>query len=277
MQVIAENIETFILLNGISVRSEIQLEEGLLLQPADTSHIDFDSAISACFQPDDIAVVLAFIPRISSQFRISTSSPRATAAKAWNSSWDALLLSAIFHTEIGFNIQSSNSAMDISSNSRLSAIHRHMSGFNDALPYTVTDSDTDWISRHFSSARTLLEDDRFQTAVQCLSTYHWHPNPRIKLAMIWAGIEGIFGASSEIRFRISLYMARFLHPDNEFERKEVYQKVKKLYDVRSKAVHGANLKGDLHVASTDSAKLLNALITKCIEKRSLPLEEDLVP
>ncbi|NDV51356.1 HEPN domain-containing protein [Salipiger sp. PrR003] len=277
MQVIAENSETFILLNGISVRSEIQLEEGLLLQPADTSHIDFNTAISACAQPDDIAVVLAFIPRISSQFHISAPSPRVTAAKAWNSSWDALLLSAIFHTEIGFNIQSSNSAMDISSRSSLRAIHRYMSGFNESVPYTLTDSDTAWISRHFSSARTLLEDDRFQTAVQCLSTYHWHPNPRIKLAMIWAGIEGIFEVSSEIRFRISLYMARFLHPDNELERKETYHKVKKLYDVRSKAVHGAKLKGDLQVASTDSANLLNALITKCIETRSLPLEADLVP
>lgn len=277
MQMIAENSETFILLNGISVRSDIQLEEGLLLQPADTSHIDFNSAISACAQPDDIAVVLAFIPRISSQFRINASSPRAAAAKAWNSSWDALLLSAIFHAEVGFNIQSSNSAMDISSSSSLRAIHHHMSGFSESLPYTLSDSDTDWISMHFSSARTLLKDDRFQTAVQCLSTYHWHPNPRIKLAMIWAGIEGIFGASSEIRFRISLYMARFLYPENEFDMKETYQKVKELYNVRSKAVHGAKLKGDLQVASTDSATLLNALITKCIETRSLPLEEDLVP
>lgn len=277
MRVVGGDNETFILLNGISVRSEIQLEDGLLLQPADTSHIDFNGAISVCAQPDDIAVVLAFIPRISSQFRIIAPSPQSVALKAWNSSWDALLLSAIFHTEIGFNIQSSHSAADISSSSSLRAIHRHMSGFNDSRPYTISDSDIDWISRHFSSALTLLEDDRFQTAVQCLSAYHWHPNPRIKLAMIWAGIEGIFDATSEIRFRISLYIARFLYPDDEFERKKTYQRVKELYNVRSKAVHGAKLKGDLQVASTDSANLLNALIVKCIETRSLPLEEDLVP
>ena len=277
MQVFAENTETFILLNGINVRSDIQLAEGVLLQPADTSHLDFNCAISACSQPDDIAVVLAFLPRIRSQFRISAASPQAASAKAWNSSWDALLLSAIFHTEIGFNIQSSNSATDISSSSNLRAIHRHMSGFNDSLPYTLSDSDTDWISKHFASARILLENDSFQTAVQCLSTYHWHPNPRIKLAMIWAGIEGIFGASSEIRFKISLYMARFLYPDSEYERKEIFRKVKELYNVRSKAVHGARLKGDLGIASTDSANLLNSLIVKCIETRSLPLEADLAP
>lgn len=277
MQVFAENTETFILLNGISVHSDIQLAEGVLLQPADTSHLDFNGAISACSQPDDIAVVLAFIPRIRSQFRISADSPQAVSAKAWNSSWDALLLSAIFHSEIGFNIQSSNSATDISPSSNLRAIHHHMSGFNNSLPYTLSDSDADWISKHFSSARTLLENDSFQTAVQCLSTYHWHPNPRIKLAMIWAGIEGIFGASSEIRFKISLYIARFLHPDSEYERKETFRKVKELYNIRSKAVHGARLKGDLKGASTDSANLLNYLIIRCIETRSLPLEADLAP
>ena len=277
MQMIAEKSETFILLNGISVRANIELDEGLFIQPADTSHIDFNSAVSACAQPDDIAVVLAFIPRISSQFHIIAPSPQVAATKAWNSSWDAFLLSAIFHTQIGFNIQSSNSAREISSSSRLRAIHRNMSGFNDTPPYSLSASDTDWISKHFSSARKLLGDDRFQTAVQCLSTYHWHPNPRIKLAMIWAGIEGIFGASSEIRFRISLCMARFLYPDDEFERKETYRKVKDLYNVRSKAVHGFKLNGDLLAASTNSANLLNALIIKCIETRSLPLEEDLLP
>lgn len=277
MQISAEADETFIFLNGIVARSDIQLAEGVLLQPADTSHLDFDCALSTCSQPDDIAVVMAFIPRISSQFRISAGSPTEASIMAWNSSWDAALLSAIFNTEIGFNIQSNHSASDLSSSSKLRAIHRHMSGFNDAAPYTLSESDADWISNHFTAARSLMENDIFQTAVQCLTTYHWHPNPRIKLALIWAGIEGNFGASSEIRFRISLYVARFLFPDNECERKETFQKVKELYNVRSKAVHGAKLKGDLQTASVESANLLNLLIVKCIETRSLPLEADLAP
>lgn len=277
MEVQAEKNETFILLNGISVHSEIQLGDGILLQPADTSHLDLDTALLACSRPDDIAVVTAFIPRVRSQFRITAPSQREVATIAWNSSWDALLLSAVFRTEIGFNLQSDTDASEISARSNLRAIHRHMSGFNDVEPYTITGRDIDWISKHYGNARSLLDVDNFQTAVQCLSSHHWHPNPRIKLAIIWAGIEGMFEVSSEIRFRISIYIARFLSDDNVGERRDVFELVKGLYNTRSQAVHGGRVKGDLPSAVAESANLLNRLLVKCVEKGSLPNEADLVP
>ncbi|MDB5661289.1 MAG: hypothetical protein JWS10_3904 [Cypionkella sp.] len=277
MEVIANKNETFILLNGISTPKNIQFCDGVQLEQADTSQLDFASAVSTCSRPDDIAVVAAFIPRITSQFRINASSPREVSIIAWNSSWDALLLSAIFQAEIGFNIQSDTTANQISSNSSLRGIHRQMSGFNDAPPYIITGRDVDWLSRYFGNARSLLGEDSFQTAVQCLATYHWHPNPRVKLAMIWAGIEGIFGASSEIRFRISVCIARFLHADDELERKNTFEIVKRLYNVRSKAVHGAKSKGELSLGAIESANLLNKLLIRSIETGLLPVEADLFP
>ena len=277
MEIVGKERETFVLLNGITVQSDIQLSEGIQFEPADTSHLDFKSALSACSRPDDIAVVVAFIPRITSQFRITSSTPRETSIIAWNSSWDALLLAAIFQTEIGFNLQSNVTSAKISANSVLRAIHRNMSGFHDNQPYVMTKEDATWIEKYYSSARDLLENDSFQTAVQCLSTHYWHSNPRIKLAMIWAGIEGIFGAQSEIRFRISVYMARFLSPDDEIERQRIFDLVKNLYNTRSTAVHGGKLKGDLSAAVSESANLLNRLLKKCSETGFLPKEADLVP
>lgn len=270
-------METFILLNGIAVKSDIQLGEGIVLQPADTSHLDFATAFAACRHPDDIAVVSAFIPRIRSQFRVSAHSSREVSFIAWNSMWDALLLSAIFQIELGFNIQSDTPANEISAKSTLRAIHRQMSGFNDVTPFTVDGEDARWLSNHFAMARQLMSTESFQTAVHCLASMHWHPHPRIKLAVIWAGIEGIFGATSEIRFRISLYLARYLAPDEAAERKMIFEAVKRLYTVRSNAVHGTKLKGDLSVAVAESATLLNRLLKKCIEAGSLPSEGDLVP
>jgi len=270
-------METFILLSGIEVKSDIRLGDGVVLQPADTSHLDFTTALSACKHPDDIAVVAAFIPRIRSQFQISASSSRETAVIAWNSMWDALLLSAIFQQELGFNIQSDTPAQNISSKSALRSVHRHMSAFNDESPFVVEKNDARWLTEHFADPRRLLDEDSFQTAVHCLATMYWHPHPRIKLAVIWAGIEGVFGASSEIRFKISLYMARYLAPEDSTERKAIFELVKKLYSDRSKAVHGTKLKGDLSVAVAESAKLLNKLLVKCIEVGSLPREVDLVP
>lgn len=270
-------METFILLNGIEVKSDIRLGEGIVLQPADTSHLDFATALSTCRHPDDIAVVAAFLPRIRSQFRIFANSSRGVSAIAWNSSWDALLLSAIFQKELGFNIQSDTPAQNISSESTLRSVHHYMSGFNDESPFIVGRNDARWLSDHFADARRLLNEESFQTATHCLATMHWHPHPRIKLAVLWAGIEGIFGATSEIRFKISLFIARFLAPEDLAERKAIFESVKKLYSDRSKAVHGSKLKGDLSVAVAESAILLNKLLKKCIEVGSLPSEADLVP
>lgn len=277
MQIIGTGSVTYLLLSGISVHRNISVNENVELQPADTSHLDFNTAISTCSHPDDIAVVAAFIPRISAQFRITAPSSKELAIAAWNSSWDALLLSAIFHTEIGFNLQSDTPANEISSASHLCATNHHMHGLFNHQPYNLTEDDLTWVESNFSAAKNLLHDDRFQTSVHCLASYRWHTMPRIQLAVLWAGIEGMFGASSEIRFRISLCIARFLYPHAETERREAFETIKKLYDSRSAAVHGARGKGDMKSAVDRSADILCKLILQCIDNRATPRENELVP
>jgi hypothetical protein len=101
--------------------------------------------------------------------------------------------------------------------------------------------------------------------------------PRIKMAVLWAGIEGMFGASSEIRFRISLYIARFLHPNDANARKAKFEAVKKLYNSRSSAVHGSTIKGDLAQSVEESAELLKDLIRQSVINIGIPNEDELVP
>ncbi|WP_236623720.1 HEPN domain-containing protein [Rhodopirellula baltica] len=247
------------------------------MQPADTSHLDLETTLSACTQPDDIAVAAAFIPRVTAQLKITAPTPKELAAAAWNSSWDALMLSAFFRSEIGFNLQSDTPADAISANSTLMAINLHMRGLTNSSPYRVTDDDVDWIACSFANARKLLENDRFQTAVHCLATYRWHSMARVQLAILWAGIEGMFGASTEIRFRISLYIARFLHPDDANKRQVVFDAVKRLYNSRSAAVHGSNIKGDTASIVSDSAEILRNLLRRCTDRKSMPDENELVP
>ena len=100
--------------------------------------------------------------------------------------------------------------------------------------------------------------------------------PRIQLAVLWAGIESLFSASSEIKFRISLYIARFLGRD-QAEQRILFNSVKKLYDLRSAAVHGSKVKNDSAIAVAESASLLWQLVRHCAEVRALPCETDLVP
>jgi len=277
MQIVGVGNTTFILLSGISVPNNIALSENIELLTADTSHLDLMTAISACSQPDDIAVAAAFIPRISSQFKITASTPKELAAIAWNSSWDALLLSAIFHTELGFNLQSDTEASKITTDSNLRATNYHMHGLTNNTSHVLTPNELDWIVLHFDNAKQLLENDSFQTALHCLASYRWHSMPRIKMAVLWAGIEGMFCASSEIRFRISLYIARFLNKEDPGARQVTFDAVKKLYNSRSSAVHGSKTKGDLNVAVEDSAEILHKLIRQCIVNESMPVENELVP
>lgn len=277
MQIIGKGNTTYILLSGIVVSDKIRLSDNVELQPADTSHLDFNTAISTCSRPDDIAVVAAFIPRITSQFRIDAPTPKELSVSAWNSSWDALLLSALFHTEIGFNLQSDVPAEEIGTGSSLRATSLHMYGIANSKSHELTTDETKWISAHFKDARQLLENERFQTAVHCLASYRWHSMPRIKLAVLWAGIEGMFGASSEIRFRISLYIARFLHQGDSEKRKLVFNALKKLYNSRSAAVHGAKIKGDIDVSVEESANILQKILMQCVVNKSMPNEDELVP
>lgn len=277
MRVIGTGKVTYILLSGISVSRCVRLSENVELQPADTSHLDLHATISACAEPDDIAVAAAFIPRITAQLEITAPTPKELAAAAWNSSWDVLLLSAFFRTEIGFNLQCATPANAISTGSTLRATNLHMRGLTNSAPYDVTNDDFHWIATNLTAARKLLECEQFQSAVHCLATYRWHSMTRVQLAILWAGIEGIFGASTEIRFRISLYIARFLHPADANKRKTVFDAVKRLYNSRSAAVHGSRVKVAASNVVDESADILYNLLRQCVARSALPDEAELAP
>jgi Apea-like HEPN len=277
MQVTGTGNITYILLNGIAIHDSVRLNDSVELQPADTSHLDLPTTISACVGPDDIAVAAAFIPRITAQLEITAPTPSELAIAAWNSSWDVLLLSALFQTEIGFNLQSSTVANAISADSTLRATNLYMRGLTNRTSYQVTDDDSLWIKSNFAAAQQLLKYDQFQTAVHCLATYRWHSMARVQLAILWAGIEGVFGASTEIRFRISLYLARFLYPTDTNKRQATFAAVKRLYDSRSAAVHGSKIKGDISDVVDESAGILCKLLRECVDRKSMPDEGELVP
>jgi hypothetical protein len=48
MKISSTSSETFILLNGIKVNTVVDLRPGVQLCPADTSHLDFGSALATC-------------------------------------------------------------------------------------------------------------------------------------------------------------------------------------------------------------------------------------
>src|SRR3546814_18597933 len=126
----------------------------------------------------------------------------------------------------------------------------------------------DWIASHRANLGNLLEDAKFRMAVESLTEHHLQKSLRMAIAHLWAGIEALLGISSELRFRISAYIAAYLEPSGP-SRVETFKRFRGLYDFRSKAVHGVSLSDKEmrgHVA--DVQDLLSRIIVKCIEGRS---------
>lgn len=131
----------------------------------------------------------------------------------------------------------------------------------------VSDEDAAWIYKHFGAFNRLAsESEAFRLALEAAIDWRYAKEPRLAVGRIWSGIEAVFGISSELVYRISSLCASLLEERGE-RRKARFQAVKKLYGLRSKAVHGEPLAQDQLVsAMNDSYRLLRELLLLTIEK-----------
>jgi hypothetical protein len=225
----------------------------------------------------DFAVGLLIIPSVRSQLRVTADNPKELAVRAWNAQWDCLLLSTLFDKTVLWNIRSELPAENIDASSTLNIDNYHLAGVHASNEHQLTTTDKEWLERHFETARNLLTNPAVVTAPHSLATFRWHSVVRSQLAIIWSGIEALFGIDSEIAFRVSLYIARFLEPDDQAKRSQLFAKVKQLYNQRSKAVHGAKVKGDIQSAVKESSDVIGRLIRRCAEINQLPDTDSLAP
>jgi len=277
MAIIASGNETYLLLTGVHTDTAVRLGPHTELLPA-TCHLNYDEFANLMKESYvDFAVGLLVIPLVRSQLHVTAESPKQLAVRAWNAQWDCLLLSALFDQTVLWNVQSDVPAEMIGPSTAINISNYHLSGFHIKGEWKLTTADKEWLEKYFETARGLISNPRFQTAAHSLASFRWHTHARAQLALIWSGIEALFGIESEIVFRVSLYTARFLEPDDETERLKVFAKVKSLYKHRSAAVHGSNIKGDAGLAVKDSAELLRRLVRQCSEMNQLPDIETLAP
>jgi len=57
--------------------------------------------------------------------------------------------------------------------------------------------------------------------------------------MLWSGVEALFSISAELRFRLAASIAAAVEARGQ-SRIDCYRRVKRLYDFRSRLVHGAS-------------------------------------
>ncbi len=274
MKIVGSDTETYLFINGISTTEEINLHDNITLIPASSSFRY--GKVSDLFKNDvDFAVAAASGRTIASQIRICASDEVDLAYTAWNAMWDCILLGAIFHCEAMGNIQCDQ---PIERMDKATEVNVTNYAFRAMLsdPYQLNENDEKWINSYYSVAYKLLDKDPYMTAVHAMASYRWHSMPRVQLAILWSGIEALFEVSTEISFRISLYIANFLADSDAAEAKDLFSKTRKLYSSRSAAVHGGKIKGDLNDLVSESASLLNRLIRRCAELGVLPDTDNLI-
>lgn len=143
-----------------------------------------------------------------------------------------------------------------------------------AVSVRISEGDLDWAAQNLLAFAELLEAPKFRLAVDCLTTHQHEASLRMTTASLWAGVEALFGISSELRFRLSVLVAAFLEPRGP-QRIARYRAVKSLYDFRSRAVHGGALDDAMleqHIR--DVRMMLSLLICKMVEAKRVPSEDE---
>ncbi|WP_337289054.1 hypothetical protein [Candidatus Methylomirabilis sp.] len=139
----------------------------------------------------------------------------------------------------------------------------------------VSPDDAAWTIAHFQTFNRLAsESEAFRLALEAAIDWRYAKEPRLAVGRIWSGIEAVFGMSSELVYRISLLSASLLEERGR-ARKMRFQAVKKLYGLRSKAVHGEPLAQEQLVsAMNESYRLLRKLLLLTIEKGHILTDSD---
>ena len=142
-----------------------------------------------------------------------------------------------------------------------------------SAPIEITESDLQWVLHNLTTFGRLLEVPKFRLAVTSLTTHHLENSDRMMVATLWVGIEALFEVQSELRYRISALAASVLEVRGQ-GRYDLYKRIKKLYDVRSKAVHGSPISGEkINEHILEVRGLLSRLVCKVVELGEVPNEE----
>ncbi len=141
---------------------------------------------------------------------------------------------------------------------------------------TFSAEDAAWVRGHFGAFNSLAAgSNAFRFALEAAVDWRIQRDQRAAIARLWAGIEAIFGIKAELVFRLSLLAASLLE-DRGAEREKRYRAVKRLYDQRSKAVHGSELLPEaLSDTMNESYALLRSLLLMIIDRGSALTEGDL--
>jgi hypothetical protein len=130
-----------------------------------------------------------------------------------------------------------------------------------------------WVRENWLASIGMIDDPALAFASQVLYRDHMIRHPELQIVSVWSALERVFSTKGpELRFRVSANIAAYLEPNGP-ARRSLVRSILKLYDERSAAAHGSQVK--VGSAYMDSIGLLRRTLIKMIEQRRVPTPDDL--
>jgi hypothetical protein len=147
---------------------------------------------------------------------------------------------------------------------------------NDLKDHPLDSCEGNWISGHLEQFNQLASsDERFRFALEASVDWRYAKDRRAAISRLWAGIESLFGLSSELVYRVSLFGSVGLASRGQ-ERLQAFRRIKASYGIRSKAVHGEPLsENKLASGMHDAFDILRSLLLHCVLRNGVPTEDEL--
>lgn len=134
-----------------------------------------------------------------------------------------------------------------------------------------------WITHHWKAGFDLFRGDRrLNLAIKTFDDGANTGEPALYLLSMWSGLEALFSQSqSELSFRLSAAIAAFLEPPGR-GCYDLQRRIKRLYDVRSKIVHGNAKSVDFKEPLIQTDEVVRNVIIRIIESNAVPNPEELM-
>ena len=160
----------------------------------------------------EYGLLCSIAPSVTFELLTSGSSAPEAAAKSWNNQYSLIFLSIVVRTYIYHSIQVSGGYQD-NPGQLLTVSYPHGIPMLNAKPKTAsTDELSRWITL-LPNFTKLLDVDRFRYAASIAGTAYVHPNASVQVASIFSALEALIDVEQELRFRISLTLAKLLAND----------------------------------------------------------------
>ncbi len=126
-----------------------------------------------------------------------------------------------------------------------------------------------WVRDHWQNAVALMASHAdFRLAMEAFELSTFVPHHALTLVSLWGALEALFSPStSELRFRVSVLIASYVHPPGE-GRLALQREIFDLYDKRSAAAHGKPKHDTAHLVQTFN--ILQRVLVRMIEENAVP-------